>query len=159
MELIVRATVAYFFLYGITRALGKRELGELTAFELMLLVVLGDLVQQGVTQEDMSLTGAIIAVGTICFWTATLGYVSYRIRPLAPAIEGVPVVIVRDGKILDDVIRTERVTRDEVLEGARKQGIADLDVVRVGVLEPDGKLSFVTDSPGEGGADTDTHAA
>ena len=120
MELIVRATVAYFFLYGITRALGKRELGELTAFELMLLVVLGDLVQQGVTQEDMSLTGAIIAVGTIGFWTATLGYVSYRIRPLAPAIEGVPVVIVRDGKILDDVIRTERVTRDEVLEGARK---------------------------------------
>lgn len=69
METVVRATVIYFFLFAITRASGKRELSEMTAFELILLITIGDLVQQGVTQEDASLTGAVLAVGTIFLWT------------------------------------------------------------------------------------------
>ena len=159
MELIVRATVAYFFLFGLTRALGKRELGELSAFELLLLVVVGDLIQQGVTEEDQSLTGAALAVGTIAFWTAVLGYLSFKHKQVAPAIEGLPVLIVRDGKILDDALHIERVTHEELVEAARKQGIADLAQVRYAVLEPDGKMSFVTDDPDTGGADDDSRAA
>ena len=159
MELIIRATVAYFFLFGLTRALGKRELGELSAFELLLLVVVGDLVQQGVTQEDMSLTGAVIAVGTIGAWTALLGYLSFKHQPTAMVIEGLPVVVMRDGKILDEVLTVERVTEEEVVEGARKQGIANLDDVKFAVLEPDGKFSFVTDDPDTGGADDESRAA
>ena len=159
MELIVRATVAYFFLFALTRALGKRELGELSAFELLLLVVVGDLIQQGVTEEDMSLTGAVLAVGTIGFWTALLGYISFKHQPTASVIEGLPVLVVRDGNVLDEALHIERVTRDELLEGARKQGIADLGQGRFAVLEPDGKFSLVTDDPQTGGSDDDSRAA
>ena len=158
MELIIRATVAYFFLLGLTRALGKRELGELSAFELLLLVVVGDLVQQGVTQEDMSLTGAVLAVGTIGFWTALLGYISFKSRNAESAIEGLPVIVVRDGNLLVEAMRNERITHDEVIEGARKQGIGDIAEVRFGVLEPDGKFSFITGDPDKGGADDHSRA-
>ena len=159
MELIIRATVAYFFLFGLTRALGKRELGELSAFELLLLVVVGDLIQQGVTQEDQSLTGAVLAVGTIGMWTALLGYISFKNQRAASVIEGLPLIVVRDGRVLDDVLHTERVTEDELLEGARKQGIANITEVRFGVLEPDGKFSFVTGDSDTGGADERSTAA
>ncbi len=160
MELIIRATVAYFFLFGLTRALGKRELGELSAFELLLLVVVGDLIQQGVTQEDMSLTGSVLSVGTIGMWTAVLGYVSFRHRRTASVVEGLPVLVMRDGQVLNDVLHVERVTREELLESARKQGIADLAHVRYAVIEPDGKFSFVTtDGPDTGGSDDDSRAA
>ena len=159
MEIMVRATVAYFFLFALTRALGKRELGELSAFELLLLVVVGDLIQQGVTQEDQSLTGAVLAVGTIGMWTALLGYISFKNRRAASVIEGLPLIVMRDGRILDDVLHTERVTEDELLEGARKQGIADIAQVRFGVLEPDGKFSFVTGDSDIGGADERSTAA
>lgn len=159
MELIIRATIAYFFLFGLTRALGKRELGELSAFELLLLVVVGDLIQQGVTQEDQSLTGAVLAVGTIGMWTALLGFISFKNQRAASAIEGLPLIVIRDGQVLDDVLHIERVTRDEVLEGARKQGIADIAEVLFGVLEPDGKFSFVTGDPDKGGADDHAQAS
>jgi len=65
MEIVVRTVIIFFFVLFLTRAMGKKELSELTAFELILLVTMGDLVQQGVTQEDQSLTGAILAVGTL----------------------------------------------------------------------------------------------
>ena len=159
MELILRATIAYFFLFALTRALGKRELGELSAFELLLLVVVGDLIQQGVTEEDMSLTGAALAAGTIGFWTAVLGYISFKHKRTADAIEGVPVVVMHDGRILNEVLHVERVTEDELLEGARKQGIDDTSTVRFAVLEPDGKFSFVTGDPDKGGADEESRAS
>lgn len=150
MEIIVRATVLYLFLWLVARGTGKRELSELTAFELILLVVMGDLIQQGVTQEDMSVTGAVLAVGTLAFWILTFGYLGWRFPRARPAIEGVPVVVVLDGEPLDEVLKLERLTLAELRESARNQGIDDLAKVRVGVLEPDGKFSFLA-----GGGDED----
>jgi uncharacterized membrane protein YcaP (DUF421 family) len=144
MELVVRATIVYFFLWAVARGVGKRELSELTAFELILLVIMGDLVQQGVTQEDMSITGAILAVGTLAFWINVFSYCSFKFRSARPLLEGLPVVVVQDGQPLEEMLSLERVTLDEVKEVARNQGIADLSRVRLGVLEPDGKLSFIT---------------
>jgi uncharacterized membrane protein YcaP (DUF421 family) len=143
MEIIVRATVLYFILWAIARGVGKRELSEMTAFELILLVTMGDLIQQGVTQEDMSLTGAALAVGTLAMWIIGFAYLSWRFRGLRPVTEGVPVVVIRDGRPLDQVLKIERLTLDEVCEAARNQGITDLAEVDVGVLEPDGKFSFL----------------
>ena len=80
MEIIVRATVIYFFLWMLTRALGKRELAEMTAFELLLLIMVGDLIQAGVTQEDTSVTGAILAVGTIAVWILVFSFLGWRGR-------------------------------------------------------------------------------
>jgi uncharacterized membrane protein YcaP (DUF421 family) len=143
MEILLRSTIIFFFIWLLTRALGKRELAEMTAFELILLVTIGDLVQQGVTQEDMSVTGAILSVGTIGFWILLFSYVSFRWRRTEDVINGFPVIVVRDGKPLEEVLRIERVPTDEVLEAARNQGISDLSDVEVGIIEPDGRFSFL----------------
>jgi uncharacterized membrane protein YcaP (DUF421 family) len=146
MEIIVRATVIYFVLWALARGVGKRELSEMTAFELILLVTMGDLIQQGATQEDMSLTGAALAVGTLGMWILVVSYLSWRFKGIRPVTEGVPVVVIRDGEPLYKVLEVERLTLAEVCEAARNQGITDLAEVDVGVLEPDGKFSFLKSS-------------
>ncbi|MGQ0519529.1 MAG: DUF421 domain-containing protein [Actinomycetota bacterium] len=144
MEIPLRATVVFFFLWGLTRALGKRELAQMSAFELVLLITLGDLVQQGVTQEDYSVTGAMLATGTLAMWVLVFAYVSFRFQRARNVIEGDPVLIVRNGEPLVEALRVERLTVDEVLEEARQQGIGDLARVEVALLEPDGAFSFIT---------------
>jgi uncharacterized membrane protein YcaP (DUF421 family) len=143
MEIIVRATAIYFFLWMLTRGLGKRELAEMTVFELLLLMVVGDLIQQGVTQEDTSITGAMLAVGTIGAWIAIFSWFGYRYRGVRRLLEGVPVIVVRDGRPVEPALRLERVALDEVLEEARNNGIANLRDVELGILEADGQFSFL----------------
>lgn len=145
MDIVYRAAVIYFFLWFITRAIGKRELGQLSAFELVLLVTMGDLIQQGTTQEDFSLTGAMLAVGTFASLLVLFSWISFRFRATRGAIEGVPVVVVRNGKPLEEVMKLERLSDHELVEGLREQGIDDIRTVSCGVLEPDGKFSFFTD--------------
>ena len=143
MEIVVRTVIIFFFVLVLTRAIGRKELSELTAFELILLITIGDLVQQGVTQEDQSLTGAILAVGTIGLLIVLLSYASYRWRPLRRFVRGLAVVVVKDGKPLAEAMRIERLTVDDVIESAREHGIDDLGKVKLAVLEPDGKFSFI----------------
>ena len=95
----------------------------MSAFELVLIVTIGDLVQQGVTQEDMSVTGAMLAVCTIALLVVATSYLGFRRAGWKRVIEGVPAIIVRDGQILDDVIAIERLSPDEVIDSAREQGI------------------------------------
>ena len=144
MQLVFRATVVFFFLWALTRAVGKRELSQMSAFELVLLITVGDLVQQGVTQEDYSITGAMLATGTIAFWILVFAFVSFKVAPTRRLLEGDPTLIVRNGEPLKEALRLERLTLDEVLEEARGQGISDLADVEVALLEPDGSFSFIT---------------
>ena len=116
----------------------------MSAFDLVMLVIMGDLVQQGVTQQDNSLTAAFLAVGTIAILIVTVSYLSYRFQRASTVTDGLPVVVVRDGKILRQIVSIERLTEDEIKEEARQQGIGDLGEVLVGVLETDGTFSFVT---------------
>ena len=143
MEIILRATLVYFFLWAVTRGVGKRELSEMSAFELILLITMGDLIQQGATQEDMSLTGAALAVGTLALWIVGFAYLTWRFKGARSVLEGVPVVVVHRGRPLHEVLRIERLTLDEIRGEARNQGILDLAEVEVGVLEPDGRFSFL----------------
>ncbi len=98
MEIIVRASVVFAILLLLTRGLKRRTLGNLAPFELLLLVTLGDIVQQGITQEDYSLTGAMLAVTTFAFWMTVLSFVTWRWRRVGNVVDGVPLVIVQDGK-------------------------------------------------------------
>ena len=148
MELVIRVSIVFVFLWAMMRALGKRELAEMTAFELVLLVILGDLVQQGITQQDTSVTGTIIILSTISLWVLVLSYAGFRSRRANAVVEGLPVVVVRDGAILDAVLGTERVTADELIGSARQQGIDDIARVRCGILEPDGRFSFIVEDRG-----------
>lgn len=142
MEIVIRAVVLFAFLWLVTRAVGKRELGQLSAFELVLLVTMGDLVQQGITQEDYSVSGAMMTVGTFALLSVLLSYVSWRFPRSRPALEGRPAVVVRQGQMQDDIMRLERLPDTELMEAARKQGIRDLSEVDLAVIENDGSLSF-----------------
>lgn len=144
MEIVVRAAVVYVFLWVLLRVVGKRELSELNAFDLVLLIVMGDLIQQGVTQEDMSITGNLLAVSTMAVLLVATSWVSFRWRPARRVLEGVPVVVIKDGEVYEQVLRNERLTVDDLRESAREQQVGDLADVDWAVLEPDGKLSFVT---------------
>jgi uncharacterized membrane protein YcaP (DUF421 family) len=117
----------------------------MSAFELVLLVTMGDLIQQGTTQEDFSVTGAMLAVGTFALLMVFFSWVTFRFKKARPLLEGMPVVVVQNGKMRKEVMRYERLDEDELFEGLREQGIDDLSKVRFGVLEPDGKYSFFTD--------------
>lgn len=143
MEIVVRATVTYVFLWAVMRGVGKRELAEMSPFDLILLVTIGDLVQQGVTQEDFSLTGAMLAVGTIAFWVIVTAFAQYRSPWARRAINGSAAVVVRDGVPLERVLRLQRVSLDDLKMAARRQGISDLRDVRLAVLEPEGRFSFL----------------
>jgi uncharacterized membrane protein YcaP (DUF421 family) len=145
MELVLRTLVMFCFILLLTRAMGKKELAELTAFELILLITIGDLVQQGVTQEDQSLTGAMLVVGTIGILIVGLSYTGFRWKGARPIIEGLPVVVLRNGRPIEEALRLERLTLAELQESARHQGIGDLANVRIAILEPDGKFSFIQD--------------
>jgi uncharacterized membrane protein YcaP (DUF421 family) len=151
MEIVVRTVVIFAFVLLLTRAMGKKELSQLTAFELILLITIGDLVQQGVTQEDQSLTGAMLAVGTIGSMIVLLSYVEWRWQGTRRLIRGIPVVVVRGGQPIVEAMRLERLGMEELLEGAREQGIDDLAKVKLAVLEPDGKFSFIQYDGGGGG--------
>jgi uncharacterized membrane protein YcaP (DUF421 family) len=144
METVLRAAIIYVCVFVILRIAGKRELSGLSAFELVLLVIIGDLVQQGVTQQDTSLTAALLAVSTIVVLMVAMSWATYRFRRAAPVTDGLPVIVVRDGRLQRQAMAVERLTEDEVREAARQQGIADLRDVLVGILETDGKFSFVT---------------
>ena len=143
MQIIVRASVMFIFLWVVMRAMGRKELAELSAFELILLVVIGDLVQQGVTQQDNSITGAVTAVSTFVLWILLFSYTSFKNRRVRDLFEGLPVILVKEGKPLQKMLQYERLTLDEVKGAAREQGIADLGQVALGVLESDGKFSFI----------------
>jgi len=143
MQIVVRASVMFLFLWGALRLMGRKELAQLSAFELVLLVVMGDLIQQGVTQQDNSVTAAVLAVSTFILWMLAFSYGSYRSKKVQSLLEGQPVILVRDGRVLQKMLEYERLTVDELKDAAREQGIADLRQVSLGVIESDGKFSFV----------------
>jgi uncharacterized membrane protein YcaP (DUF421 family) len=143
MQIIVRSVVLFFFVWFVTRAVGRKELAGLSSFELILLIVMGDLIQQGVTGDDRSVVGAMLAVATFGLLTLAISYVSFRWSRSGEVIEGIPVVIVRDGHVLEDVLRIQRLTEDEIKDAAREEGISDLRDIEVGVMEADGKFSFL----------------
>lgn len=143
MDIIIRAAVIYVFVYLLLRALGKRELGELTAFELVLLFVVGDLVQQSITQNDSSITAAVLAIGTIAMLILLQSYAVFRWRKARNLLEGEPVVVLLDGRAIEPALRSQRMTFEDLQSSARAEGIADLADVRAAILENEGKLSFI----------------
>jgi uncharacterized membrane protein YcaP (DUF421 family) len=143
VEIVVRASIIFFGVFLLTRGLRKRSFGELSPFEMILLVSMGDIIQQGITQEDYSITGAVLAVGTFGFWLVVLTRLSWQSDRARKLIEGVPLVLVRDGEPVDAALKLEQMPLEEVLEAARQQGVADLADIRYAVLEVSGKISII----------------
>lgn len=143
MDIVFRASLMFFILYILLRILGKRELSQMTPFELVTLIVLGDLIQQGVTHNDFSLTGATLAICTFAFWGLVLSWGSYLSPRLERLFEGEPRVIIRHGELLRENLRRDRLTRAEIESEMRLAGIAHVAEVDWAILETNGKISFI----------------
>jgi uncharacterized membrane protein YcaP (DUF421 family) len=146
MDIVLRAAIAFTFVFLLTRIVGRRELSSLEPFDLIMLIMMGDLVQQGVTQSDYSVTGIFMAAGTIALMTVLVSYLSFRFKRLRPILDGEPIVIVQDGKPIDRNLKRERLTMEEIAQQARLQQIASLDEVEWAVLERTGEISFIKKS-------------
>jgi uncharacterized membrane protein YcaP (DUF421 family) len=152
MEIVFRALFIFAFLWFITRVTGRSTLGELSTFQLLLYVTMGDLVQQAVTQQDYSVTSAILAVGVFALLTVLLAWMNARVPGARPFTHGVPVVVVSDGEPITATMRAERLSIDDLMSAAREQGVERFADIRVAVLETNGRISFLTRDPEEGGA-------
>jgi uncharacterized membrane protein YcaP (DUF421 family) len=143
MDVVIRAAVTFLFIFLLTRIVGRRELSTLEPFDLILLIVIGDLVQQGITQSDYSLTGVWLAAGTLALLTVAVSYLAFRFRSLRPLLEGDPLVVIQDGKVLERNLKRERLTLEELAAEARLQQIGSLDDVSWAVIETNGNISFL----------------
>ena len=143
MDLALRAIFIFGFIFLLTRVIGRRELSSMEPFDLILLIVLGDTIQQGLTQDDYSVTGALIAVGTIAGLQVLTSYTSFRFRWARRLLDGDPIVLVQDGKVIEKNLRRERLTVDDLAEQARSSEITSLADVQWAVFEPSGAISFI----------------
>jgi len=143
MDLVIRAAVGFLFVFFLTRVVGRRELSSLEPFDLIMLVMIGDLVQQGITQNDFSVTGMLLVGGTVALLTVAVSYASFRFPRIRPVIVGEPVIVIEDGKPLERNLARNRITLGELAAAARQEGIGSLDEVRWAVLETGGMISFI----------------
>jgi uncharacterized membrane protein YcaP (DUF421 family) len=151
VEIVIRALAVFVFLWLVTRAVGRATLGELSTFELMLYVTMGDLVQQAVTQQDYSVTAGLLAISTFALLTVGLSWVQWRFPRVRPLTTGRPVLLWRDGP-LEGAMRNQRIDLADILVEAREQGVRGTDEIEYVVLEADGRLSFFTRESSEQGA-------
>ena len=143
MDIAIRALVLYVFVTLLMRVIGRRELSSLAPSDLVLLIVLGDAVQQGLTQDDYSVTGAVIAISSVAALQVLSSWFAFRSRRARRVLEGEPIVVIQEGRLIDKNLRRERMTPDDVAVEMRMQQIASFDEVQWAILENNGTMSFV----------------
>ncbi len=143
MDLVIRATAVFFFIFLVTRVVGRRELSDLEPFDFILLVVLGDLVQQGITQSDQSVTGTLTVISTIALLSVAVSWISFRSPRARLITEGEPIVLVQDGQLIERNLRRERITLGDIQEEARQAQITSIADIQWAILENDGKISCI----------------
>ena len=143
MDIVVRAAVAYIFILFLLRVVGRRELSTMEPSDVVLLVVMGDLIQNGVTQSDYSITGVVLAMSTFGLLAVATSWLVFRSRRAQSVVEGEPIILVEDGRPIERNMRTERLTIRDVMQEARAQKIASLDEIKWAVLESTGRITFI----------------
>jgi uncharacterized membrane protein YcaP (DUF421 family) len=143
VDIVIRAAIIYAVVFIFTRAIGRRELSTLQPFDLILLIVIGDLIQSGVTQNDLSVTGVLLALCTIGALQVLTSYLGFRFRRIRPVLQGEPIVLVENGQVIERNMRRERLTPDDLAEKARLSEIETLAEIKWAVLETTGDVSFI----------------
>ena len=144
MESIIRAALIYFFLLVVTRISGRRTMGEMTAFDFVLLLVIGEATQQGLLGEDFSAMNAYVVIATLVGLDVFLSLLKRASPTVEKWIDGLPTVLVRNGREIPDRMKKARVDREDILEAARRaHGLASFEEIEHAVLERDGDISIV----------------
>lgn len=152
MDIVIRATLVFVVLGIVVRITGKRQIAQLSAFDLILIVTMGDLIGQTVLQEDYSLTAGLLAVLTFASLSMLFGLAMYWLPRSRPLLRGQPTVFLRDGKTDEEVMKYELIHRHDLDEAAREAGIRDLADIDLAVMETDGTFSFFTRQKGDDGS-------
>jgi uncharacterized membrane protein YcaP (DUF421 family) len=140
-ELILRAVIVYFFLFAILRFGGKKHVGEMAPFDLVVLLILSETVNGALIGEEKSLIGGLVSAATLLAIVQVVNYVSWRSKKVERLFEGTPKVLVRHGHVIEEVMAQEKVTHSELIEALRREGCTSLASVRFAVLENDGTIT------------------
>jgi uncharacterized membrane protein YcaP (DUF421 family) len=140
-ELMLRVVIVYASVFVLLRVVGKKHVGELAPFDLVVLLLLSESVQNALIADDKSVTGGILAAATLFALSQLVGFVSWRSKRAERALEGVPRVLVRHGHVYKDVLAREQITQTELLEALRREGCTSLTKVRYAILENDGAIT------------------
>ena len=143
LDKIWRVVFVYFFLMVAFRLAGKRELSELSPFELVTLLMIPEIYSSALNSNDNSLAHATISVATLFVLVFVTGVVTFRSRRVERLIEGEPTVLVRQGNYLEDALKRERISPEEIMGEMHKAGIADVRDVEWAILEVDGRISII----------------
>lgn len=147
METVLRVGFIYLFLLAVLRVMGKRELSQLSPMELVMLILIPELVAQGLVREDFSMTNAVVAVTTLVSLVFITSALAYRFKRFEKLVEGSPSLLVEDGRLIGEALDRERIPSEEIAAEMRKAGIERLDQVKWVVLEAGGKISVIGYEP------------
>lgn len=151
MDTIIRACSVYFLLLLIFRLAGKRTLSQITTFDLVLTLIISEAIQEALVDQDHSMTNAFLLVVTLVGLNVLMSLIKQRSKPAERLMEGVPLVIMEEGRLNREHMEKERVDEADILEAAREfQGLERLDQIRYAVVEKSGKVTVVP-KQGEGG--------
>lgn len=143
LELIVRGTAMYFFLFALFRLVIKRRIGAIGMADILVLVIVADAAQNGMAGEYRSITDAFILVGTILGWNFVFDWANYRFAWLQHWLEPEPLLLIRNGRVLWRHLRLERVTEKELTAKLREHGVTDIGEVARAYMEPDGQVTVI----------------
>lgn len=141
-ELMLRALIIYAFVFGLLRIVGKRHVGEMAPFDLVVLLLLSEAVQNALATDEKSLTGGMILAGTLFAITQVVSYVTWSSKRAERFLDGVPRILVRNGRVRRNVLAQEQMTLSELVEALRREGCTSLTKVRYAVLENDGTITI-----------------
>ena len=147
-EFMLRAVVVYAVVLGMVRLSGKRALGQITPFDVLLIVLLGNAVQNALLGEDTSLAGGLLLAATLIAINYAVGWLVSRSRRMERLVEGEPVLVARDGKLLESVLRRELLTRADFDAALRQQGCRSIGEVELALLETNGHITIVPRTKG-----------
>jgi uncharacterized membrane protein YcaP (DUF421 family) len=143
LEVALRTTIVYLALVIGIRLTGQRQLGQMSTFDLVLLLIIANAVQNAMVGPDTSVAGGLVAAGVLLFWHQVINRLRRSSRQFAKLIAGEGVMLIKDGEILQEHVRHAGVTAEELLQSLREHGVATVAEVRLGVLEPDGSVSVI----------------
>jgi uncharacterized membrane protein YcaP (DUF421 family) len=151
LELIVRATVVYLFLFFLLRFIGKKHVGQMSPFDLVVLLIISETVDASLIGDDKSLTGGLISAATLVVLVYVVGYLTWRDKTIERWVEGRPKILVRHGHVKNEVLDDQQVTRSELMEALRHQGCSAVTDVRFAMIENDGSITIGKRKAGNAG--------
>ncbi|MBF6023055.1 DUF421 domain-containing protein [Lysobacter niastensis] len=143
-EFVLRAVVVYGVLLAMIRLSGKRTMGQFTAFDMLLIVLLGNAVQNALLGEDSSIAGGLLLAATLITLNWLVGFFASRSQKVERLLEGEPVVLARNGHVFRDVLKRELVSRDDFAKAMREAGCSDVNHVHLALLETNGHITILT---------------